>query len=189
MDLIESVKRTVYIKTGKKLKGPIRLLTHLRYFGYCFNPVSFYYCFDSSDSFVEAILAEVTNTPWKERHAYVIDLKANKSKNANLIGKLEKELHVSPFWGMDHQYEWFFTEPNENLLVNMKNFKDQSKVFDATLKLERKTFSKSNLIRYILQFPFITLIVVFRIHWQALILWIKRAPFFIHPKKVNYNKV
>ena len=62
-------------------------MTHLRYFGYCFNPVSFYYCFDSSDSFVEAILAEVTNTPWKERHAYVIDLKANKSKNANLIGK------------------------------------------------------------------------------------------------------
>ena len=74
-------------------------MTHLRYFGYCFNPVSFYYCFDSSDSFVEAILAEVTNTPWKERHAYVIDLKANKSKNANLIGKLEKELHVSPILG------------------------------------------------------------------------------------------
>ena len=152
MDLIESVKKNGIYKNRKKLKGPIRLLTHLRYFGYCFNPVSFYYCFDSSDSFVEAILAEVTNTPWKERHAYVIDLKANKSKNANLIGKLEKELHVSPFWGMDHQYEWLFTEPNENLLVNMKNFKDQSKVFDATLKLERK-LSKSNLIRYILQFP------------------------------------
>ena len=184
-----AVRDTVKKRTGVRPEGKIRMLAHLRYFGYCFNPVSFYYCFDSSDSFVEAILAEVTNTPWKERHAYVIDLKANKSKNANLIGKLEKELHVSPFWGMDHQYEWFFTEPNENLLVNMKNFKDQSKVFDATLKLERKTFSKSNLIRYILQFPFITLIVVFRIHWQALILWIKRAPFFIHPKKVNYNKV
>ena len=92
-------------------------------------------------------------------------------------------MHVSPFWGMDHHYDWLFTEPNKKLLVNMKNFKEGSKVFDATLKLKRESFSRLALLRSILRFPFITLTVVFRIHWQAMKLWIKKAPFFIHPKK------
>ena len=187
LDLDESVRDTIFNKTGKKPKGAIRLLTHLRYFGYCFNPVSFYYCFDESDTFVEVILAEVTNTPWKERYAYVIDTKLDNSKNSNLVAKLKKKLHVSPFWGMNHQYEWLFTEPNQDLFVNMKNFKDGQKVFDATLKLNRKSFSKLRLIRFIFQFPFITLIIVFRIHWQAMKLWFKKAPFFIHPKKLKHN--
>jgi uncharacterized protein len=187
-DLEESVRNTISKKVGIKPKGPIRLLTHLRYFGYCFNPVSFYYCFDESDDYVETILAEVTNTPWKERHAYVINKKKDSSMNSNLFAELKKELHVSPFWGMDHQYDWLFTEPTEKLLVNMKNFKDGNKVFDATLKLNRESFSRSTLLRFILRFPFITLSVVFRIHWQAIKLWIKKAPFFIHPKKIILNE-
>ena len=186
--LDESVRRTVFDRIGKKPEGPIRLLTHLRYFGYCFNPVSFYYCFDKSDKYVETILAEVTNTPWKERHAYVINKKTNASKNSNLVAELKKKLHVSPFWGMDHQYDWLFTEPNQNLFVNMKNFKEGNKVFDATLKLNRESFSKLTLLRFILKFPFITLVIVFRIHWQAMKLWFKKAPFFIHPKKITYSK-
>ena len=68
-------------KTVKDFKGPIRLLTHLRYFGHCFNPVSFYYCFNDSDEKVEAIMAEVTNTPWKERYAYVIEKQIEKNNN------------------------------------------------------------------------------------------------------------
>ncbi len=188
IDLDESVRETIFNKTGNKPKGAIRLLTHLRYFGYCFNPVSFYYCFDESDTYVEVILAEVTNTPWKERYSYVIDTKLGSSKNAKLSAKLNKKLHVSPFWGMDHQYEWLFTEPNQELFVNMKNFKDGQKVFDATLKLNRKSFSKLSLIRFIFRFPFITFIIVFRIHWQAMKLWFKRAPFFIQPnKKLKHN--
>jgi len=186
VDLDTSVRKTVYKKTGENIKGPIRLLTHLRYFGYCFNPVSFYYCFNEDDTDVEFIMAEVTNTPWKERYSYVIRNKNKKKRN--ISAKLDKKLHVSPFWGMDHKYEWNFSKPSEKLLVNMKNFKDNDKVFDANLSMRRSTFSLKNLIKQVFKFPFITLVVVFRIHWHALKLLIKRAPFFIHPDKVNIMK-
>lgn len=184
LSLDQAVRETVYKKTGNYPKGPVRLLTHLRYFGHCFNPVSFYYCFDQSDQTVETILAEITNMPWNERHSYIINTKADSNQQTNLIAELEKQFHVSPFWGMDHQYEWLFSPPQQKLMVNMKNFKDGKKVFDATLNLKRETFSKLNLIKCMLRFPFITLIVVFRIYWQALKLWIKKAPFFTHPKKI-----
>jgi|TARA_B100001750_G_scaffold54886_1_gene41772 DUF1365 family protein len=187
-DLVSAVRKTIFDRTGKQLKGPIRLLTHLRYFGYCFNPVSVYYCFDETDSEVEIIMAEVTNTPWKERYAYIIQ---NKSKNGNienLTADFDKQLHVSPFWGMDHQYEWLFTQPKETLLVNMKNFKDNEKVFDATLSLKRIPFKLPQLLKQIARFPFITMLVVLRIHWQAFKIWLKKAPFFIHPDKVKLMK-
>ena len=139
-DLSQSVRETVYKSIGKEIKGPIRLLTHLRYFGYCFNPVSFYYCYDEMDSEVEVIMAEVTNTPWKERYPYVIQDKCG--KNHRLTANFEKKLHVSPFWGMDHDYEWMFTQRGKDLFVSMKNFKSNQKVFDATLKMKRMLFTK-----------------------------------------------
>ena len=182
IDLSDSVRKTVYKSIGKKIKGPIRLLTHLRYFGYCFNPVSFYYCYDERDVEVEVIMAEVTNTPWNERHPYIIHNKNEQGQN--LIANFQKELHVSPFWGMDHEYEWVFTQPGENLFVNMKNFKSNQKVFDATLTMKRKFFTKKELMKQIIRFPFITMAVVFRIHFQAFKLWVKKAPFFIHPNKI-----
>ena len=181
--LDEAVRETVYNKTGKMLEGPIRMLTHLRYFGYCFNPVSFYYCFDRNDKRVELIMAEVTNTPWKERHSYIISDKAD--KGTSLTANLDKELHVSPFWGMDHSYEWLFSVPEDALVVNMKNFKDDEKVFDATLSLRRRKLNIKNLVIQTMRFPLITARVVFRIHWQALKLWVKGAPFFIHPDKIK----
>ena len=183
--LDEAVRDTIYKKTGKRINGPIRILTHLRYFGFCFNPVSFYYCFNTSDSKLEMIMAEVTNTPWNERYSYIIDKKMLSGSKKNFVAELEKKLHVSPFWGMDHQYEWLFSEPNESLLVNMKNFKLGEKVFDATLTMKRKALTIKNLLISVLRFPFITLLVVYRIHWQALKLWIKKAPFFIHPSKIE----
>ena len=131
------------------------------------------------------IMAEVTNTPWNERYSYIIDKKMLNGSKKNLVAELEKKLHVSPFWGMDHQYEWLFSEPDESLLVNMKNFKSDIKVFDATLTMKRKPLTIKNLLIYVLRFPFMTLRVVYRIHWQALKLWVKKAPFFIHPSKIE----
>tara|TARA_B110000196_G_scaffold6386_1_gene5706 strand:- start:2480 stop:2881 length:402 start_codon:yes stop_codon:yes gene_type:complete len=131
------------------------------------------------------IMAEVTNTPWNERYSYIIDKKMLSGSKKNLVAELEKKLHVSPFWGMDHQYEWLFSEPDESLLVNMKNFKSGMKVFDATLTMKRKALTIKNLLISVLRFPFITLLVVYRIHWQALKLWIKKAPFFPHPSKIK----
>jgi len=86
---------------------------------------------------------------------------------------------------MDHDYEWMFTQPGKNLLVNMKNFKDGEKVFDATLSLQRKEMSVKNLMGKILRFPFITAQVVWRIHWNATKLWFKGAHFYTHPDKIE----
>ena len=86
---------------------------------------------------------------------------------------------------MDHQYEWIFTPPEKSLVINMKNFKSDIKVFDATLSLQREKFNVMALIGSILRFPFITLSIVYRIHWQAAKLWFKKAPFFSHPKKIE----
>mgnify|MGYP001168258475 FL=1 len=188
LDLVEAVKKTIFDKVGYRVKGPIRLLTHLRYLGYCFNPVSFYYCFDEQDSEVDIIMAEVTNTPWDERFSYIIKEKDKEGKYKNLFSEFDKELHVSPFWGMDHRYEWLFSQPNNRLMVNMKNFKDGDKVFDATLSMKRQPFTKKELSKQVIRFPFITLVVVFRIHWQAFKLWVKNAPFFVHPSKASLTK-
>ena len=178
-DLSESVRDTVYKTIGLEVKGPIRLLTHLRYFGYCFNPVSFYYCFDKADTKVELIMAEVTNTPWNERYSYFITNKKNKTFKEDL----KKNFHVSPFWGMDHDYEWIFTEPKNNLNVNMINFKDAEKIFHVTLDLKnKKNMTLKNLVLYTLKYPFLTLMVFLRIHFQALILLLRGAKFYNHPK-------
>ena len=184
IELESAVRKTLFKKTGKQFKGPIRLLTHLRYFGHCFNPVSFYYCFDEKDKKVEAIMAEVTNTPWKERHSYVIHEQLEADNQMSFTATPKKQFHVSPFWGMDHDYEWFFSNPEETLNVVMKNYIDGEKVFNVALNLTRRTFSNKGLLKAILRFPLATLLVVYRIHWQALMLLIRRAPFFTHPDKL-----
>ena len=185
LTLDESVRKTVKEKTGANLEGPIRLLTHLRYFGYCFNPVSFYYCFDKSDKKLEMIMAEVTNTPWNERHCYIITAKKNKSFRQGL----KKQFHVSPFWDMEHDYDWYFSDVSDTISVNMINYKDEKKVFDATLSLSvSKKITNLNLFLSVLRFPFSTLMVYLRIHYQAFKLWVKGATFYDHPKYEENKK-
>ena len=128
-------------------------------------------------------MAEVTNTPWQEKHAYMISDRLN--GNENLISNMKKEFHVSPFWGMDHDYEWMFTQPGKNLAVNMKNFKDGEKVFDATLSMQRYEMNTKNLMQKMLRFPFMTSRIVWRIHWNAAKLWFKGAKFYTHPDKID----
>ncbi len=177
--LDECVRETIMKKTGITIDGPIRILTHLRYFGYCFNPVSFYYCYNKDDNDVKMIMAEVTNTPWNERHCYFITDKRNNSFNQDH----KKEFHVSPFWGMDHNYNWNFSIPQKSISIHMQNFKNSKKVFDATLALKKRIkLTTMNLLFQSLRFPFITLAVFLRIHFQALKLWFSGATFFNHPK-------
>ena len=185
LTLDESVRKTVKEQTGRNLEGPIRLLTHLRYFGYCFNPVSFYYCFDKSDKKLEMIMAEVTNTPWNERHCYFITAK----KNRSFRQELKKQFHVSPFWDMDHDYDWYFSDVSDSISVNMINYKEAKKVFDATLSLTvSKKLTNLNLFLSVLRFPFSTLMVYLRIHYQAFKLWVKGATFYDHPKYEENKK-
>lgn len=186
--LKQSIIELVESKTGKCPRGPVRLLTHLRYFGHIFNPVSFYYCFDEQDSSIEAIVAEVNNTPWGERHLYVLPHEDSIAKARHLRFNRDKEFHVSPFMPMDIQYEWLFSTPGKTLGVQMENYHEGEKIFDATLGLKRKPINASNCAGMLLRFPFMTLKVILAIYWQALKLLLKKVPIFEHPGKVNYEE-
>lgn len=180
--LDESVRDLVAIESGHRPAGPIRLLTHLQYFGYCFNPVSFYYCFDAEDTRVEAIVAEVNNTPWGERHCYVLR-DSSDATGAHQRFNPVKQMHVSPFMQMDVDYDWRFRAPDERLTVHMQNARGGEKVFDATLDLERREISAASLAGVLAAHPFMTGKVLGAIHWQALKLWLKGSPVHDHPDK------
>ena len=172
-------------ETGRRPGGPVRLLTQLRYCGYVFNPVSFYYCFDPTDSFVETIVAEITNTPWGERHTYVLPREKNISSSNDLQFRFGKDFHISPFMPMDIQYDWSFVTPGENLRVHMKNQHKDQKVFDATLILNRKPLNATTCTRVLIMYPLITVRIISIIYWQALLLFLKGTPFYTHPAKLK----
>jgi DUF1365 family protein len=173
-----SVRELVAKETGFYPEGPIRLLTHLRYLGYGFNPVSFYYCFDREERDVTAIVAEVNNTPWGEQHAYVL---REAAEGPVKRFELKKQFHVSPYMGMDMEYRWSFSVPGERLVVHMENLEAGNKVFDATLTLKREPLTGFALNRRLVSYPAMTLQVISRIYWQALKLWWKQCPRYPHP--------
>jgi DUF1365 family protein len=179
--LDRAVRNLVEERTGTRPQGPIRLLTHLAYFGYCFNPVSFYYCFDRSGEVLEAIVAEVANTPWGEQHCYVLETRDG-AVGAVRRFLLAKRLHVSPFMAMDVEYDWSFSPPDECLLVRMRCNRGEPQL-DALLLLERKPISGPLLARLLIGYPFMTVKVILAIYWQALKLWLKRCAVYEHPAK------
>ncbi len=181
--LDDCVRDLVAEQTGRRPRGPIRLLTHLRYFGYVFNPVSFYYCFAPDGESLETIVAEVNNTPWGERHCYVLGDSEDEGRGAVRRYRPVKQMHVSPFMEMDVDYDWRFSTPVDRLSVHMECAREGGKVFDATLALERKEMTGPALARVLVTHPLETAKVIFAIHWQALRLWLKRVPVHDHPNK------
>lgn len=181
--LIDEVRDKIEASVGNRPAGPIRLLTHFRYFGYGFNPVSFYYCFDENDEKIETIVCEVNNTPWGEQHLYVLPEKDNQGQSGHLKFFRTKEFHVSPFMPMDIDYDWRFTQPGERLNVHMENHQKGQKLFDATLTLTRAEITSWNLARILIQYPWVTTKVVMGIYFEALRLWLKKTPFYSHPVK------
>ncbi len=182
LPLDEAVRRRVAAATGTRPEGPISIITHPRYFGYIFNPVSFYYCFDRDGEEVQDIVAEITNTPWHERHAYVLDSADDEGKGGMRRFRFAKEFHISPFNGMDLDYDWRFSAPRAELNVHMIAARKGEAFFDATLRLKRKEFSGGTLARVLARNPFMTAKVTAMIYWQALRLRLKGAPYYPHPE-------
>ena len=175
-DLAEAARDRVQAALGFRPAGPVRLLTHVRSLGHVFNPVSFYYCFAADGRSLEAVVAEVTNTPWGERHAYVVRAGPDGAVNA-----FAKRLHVSPFFGMEQVYRWTFGSPGERLSVEMRNEEGGYEVFRAILSLRRRAWGAGALWRAALGLPLMAWKVHAAIYFQAFLLWVKRTPYFPHP--------
>ncbi len=181
-----SIRRLVESRCGVRPEGPIRLLTHPRYFGYGFNPVSFYYCYAADGESLAAIVAEINNTPWGEQHCYVLPASASAGPAEHRLRfKFGKDFHVSPFLPMDMDYDWRFNAPDGHLQVHMENWREGQPVFDATMNLEREPITGASLASALVSYPLMTGKVAFAIYWQALRLWLKRTPFITHPDKTG----
>ena len=181
--LSQAVRETVHQHTGKSYDGPIRMLTQLRMFGHCFNPVTFYYCFDKYGHQLEAVMAEITNTPWHERHCYTINTHAG--KGGAIRQQLSKSFHVSPFMTMDISYDLGFNTPDSKIRVNMSSFQNNDRIFQASLSLQRQPITPASLNRLLISYPLMTVQIVAAIYWHALLLKLKGAPFYAHPRKQN----
>lgn len=187
LPLRERLRRSA-AESGVELPGgPIFLLTHLRYLGHCFNPVSYYYAYDREGRLAR-ICADVSNTPWGERHAYWMDPARGVETSKGRSFDVDKAFHVSPFMPMACRYRWAFTDPGETLRVHISEFEKSPEnnldfFFDADLDLARHPWDAGHLRDVLLRFPFMTLQVIAAIHWEALRLWIKRVPVYTHPSK------
>ncbi|HET9103492.1 MAG TPA: DUF1365 domain-containing protein [Solirubrobacteraceae bacterium] len=173
-----AVRDRVQTLAGRRPTGPIRVLTQLRSWGVCFNPVSFYYCLDAAGEHVETVLAEVTNTPWGERHAYLLHAG---SAGPVLRGRFAKALHVSPFMGMDHVYEARATEPGPTLSVHIDSLRDGEAVFDATLAMHRRELTRRSAARHALRHPAAAVRVLALIYGHAVGLKLAGARVHPHP--------
>ncbi len=181
--LDQAVRDKVEQKYGKRPMGPVRMLTHLRYFGHCFNPVTFYYCYDQKGEQVEYIIAEITNTPWLERHSYVLGESDNLDTSQQKRFQFQKAFHVSPFMEMNFKYDWHFPEPGEELNIHMINYRETTQFFEAKLTMDRKEITNGSLAKVLIRFPAMTLKVLSMIYWQAFRLWLKKTPYYDHPQQ------
>lgn len=186
--LDDAVREAVQTELGSRPAGPIRLLTQLRYFGFFLNPVCFYYCFDKNEEHIEAVVAEVTNTPWGEKQVYVwpgdgIGLTDDRPKRL-----FPKEMHVSPFMAMEQHYRCTLTAPGDAVVSRIQNIDKEGRIFEATLALKRRALTTANLSRMLLNYPFMTGKIAIAIYVEAFRLWRKRIPFVRHPGKKSQHK-
>lgn len=165
------------------LHGPVRLLTQLRYCGYYFSPLNLYYCMNQEGQGVDAVVAEVSNTPWRQRHYYVLWEGNRRGLGAELAFAHPKGFHVSPFIGMAAEYRWRLTPPGRRLSVSIAVDDGQGPLFAARMALARRPLSDGQLGRLLLRYPLMTARTMGAIYYQALKLWLQQCPSYPHPNK------
>ncbi len=187
VQLANAVRRHVASETGQRCTGPVRLLTQLRQFGCYFSPLNLFYCFSSpSDRTPQAIVAEVSNTPWNERRLYLLHA-GNRlaGEGSRLRYRHAKDFHVSPFMGLDATYDWRLSIPDKQLRVRIRSTSGAGPPFDAAMSLRRTAWSDRALAALLLRFPVSSLQTLAAIYWQAYRLWRKRCPFYPHPNSIR----
>jgi uncharacterized protein len=168
-DLVEKV-------IGRRPEGSVHLLAHLRTFGWLFNPLTVYYCWNSDGRALDALVLEVTNTPWGERHWYVIDARSGTGTHI-----VPKALPVSPFLPMDLDYQVTWTVPGDALHLGIAVVREGETVFTAGLALRRRALDGRQALGILLRYPALPLRVSLAIYRQALALLLARVPVYRHP--------
>jgi DUF1365 family protein len=177
--LEQCVKELIESKVGVKPTGSIQLITHMAYFGFRFNPVSFYVLRNKYKK-IEFIVAEINNTPWGEQFCYVID--ARHQLSDSIYSEMKKQFHISPFFSMNMEYKWKFSFTENELKIQMENWENGNKVFQVSMQAKELEINKRSMSRVLLKYPFMTAQVFWGIYWQALRLWLKKIPVYSHPK-------
>ena len=184
LSVAEAVKPRICEETEQHFEGQIFLLANWRYFGLQNNPIACYFCKGKTSQRLEFIIAEVTNTPWGERHSYVLPVN---HEEALFQTEFKKELHVSPFHGMQQRYRWSSTVPDESLAIKLTNLEGGDRVVHASLTLTSLPVTRLTGLSLLARFPFETAKVTVGIYWQALVLFLRRVPLFAHPKNNSVN--
>lgn len=186
-ELKTSVVKLVKEQAGIEVKGSVCVLTHLRYLGYVFNPLCMYYCYDENNENVIAIVAEVSNTPWGEKHCYV--LTDNLGSPHKHHYQHPKSFHVSPFLDMDMDYHWRLAMPKDKLFVHLENRRQEDKLFDATMVLQKEAITQSSLNKVLVFYPLMTVKIILAIHYEALKLWLKGVKYIPYKKNPQVEEL
>ncbi len=175
-DTKKAAQDKIYQLEGVRLSGKVLTLCHLRYFGLYFSPVNFYYLYDEKNTW-RYLLAEVSNTPWNERHYYAIPARASFSHL--------KAFHVSPFNPLEQEYRWRLKPLEKKAFIHLNVLRKEQKEFDATLLLQRLPLSTKTLLSAMIKMPSMTIKMLVYIYWQAIKLWLKGAVFYSHSSKLK----